>query len=108
MFDYSREPGLKHTFDYYARKNWTQQYEYKYIEICQSIHNSDIVYANQVDDIEEYTGIPIKRYLVEKSEAYFQWRVSTWTEAKKFFGSKGRKYEKISGADFLQALRNMT
>ena len=107
-FVYEKELALKHTFDHYARLNGTQGYEYKYIEVCRCIATDDIVHAYQVDTIEEYTGIPIKKYLVDKSEAYFPTLVHSWSEAKKYFGRKGWKYKKISGSDFLQALRNMT
>ena len=107
-FDYEKEYSLKHTFDHYARLNGTQRYEYMYIEVCKDIYENDVVHVFQVDKIEEYTGIPIKKYLVEKSAAYLPIQVRSWSEAKKYFGRKGWKYEKISGADFLQALRNMT
>ena len=108
-FDYNREYSLKHTFDHYARLNGTQQYEYKFVEICRCIHESNLVFDFQVDQIEEYTGIPVKKYLLDKSEAYFPVRLSSWTAAKKYLGrSRSKSAFKLSGDSFLQALRNMT
>lgn len=108
-FDYNREYSLKHTFDHYARLNGTQRYEYKYIEICRDIFESNVVSDSQVVQIEEYTGIPVKKYLLDKSEAYFPVRLSSWTAAKKYLGrSRSKSAFKLSGDSFLQALRNMT
>ncbi len=70
-FDNERDYSLKHTFEYYASINETLRNEYKYIEVCREIDDSGIVYESQVDTIEEYTGIPIKKYLLERSEVYF-------------------------------------
>lgn len=107
-FDYEKELGLRHTFDHYSRLNGTQRYEYKYIEICERISEQQYVEEWEIDTLQDYTGIPIKEYLVEHSWAYLPEPVHSWSEAKKFIGKSGWKYEKISAYAFFEALRNIS
>ena len=107
-FNYEKDLELKHTFDHYARLNGTQGFEYKFIEICERIAEQKHVEEWELDTLEEYLRIPIKEYLVKHSKAYFPAPVRSWSEAKKYIGKSGWKYEKITDHEFLEALRNIS
>lgn len=107
-FNYEKDYSLKHTFDHYARLNGTQGYEYKYIEICKRISDDGYVEEWEVDTLQEYIGIPIKDFLVKQSGAYLPEKVRSWSEARKYIGKSGWKYEKISDHAFFEALRNIS
>lgn len=107
-FVYEKEIDLKRTFDHYAHLKGTQRYEYKFKEICERISGQDYVEEWEIDTLENYIGIPIKDYLVKNSRAFLPESVRSWSEARKYIGKSGWKYEKISAHAFLEALRNIS